>query len=161
MRQFFSTKNIVIMMCKSGRPRSVANAELWSNTLTRCCRPQHSVSLLHLSELDFWEVCSKMSNRVFSRHTMTVYAPVPDPVTGRWKRSRSKHAESSARPTHARSMVKITFNKLRKHERQVPQLRLLGRTRIVKSSTNWQSESGTFATALVHRPVVFKITMFL
>ena len=25
-------------------------------------------------------------------------APVPDPVTGRWKRSRSEHAESSSRP---------------------------------------------------------------
>ena len=58
---------------RSGRHRSVANAELWSNTLTRCSRHQHSVSLLQLSELDFWEntcagncsECSKQSLRVF------------------------------------------------------------------------------------------------
>ena len=55
MHRFFSDKNIVIMECRSGRHRSVANAELWSNTLTRCSRHQHSVSLLHLSELDFLE----------------------------------------------------------------------------------------------------------
>ena len=71
--RFFSNKNIVIMTCRSGRHRSVANAELWSNTLTRCSRRQHSVSLLHLSELDFWGTryagncseCSKQSLRVF------------------------------------------------------------------------------------------------
>ena len=46
-------KNVVIMVCKNGRRRSVANAELWSNTSTRYGRLPHSVSLLHLSELDF------------------------------------------------------------------------------------------------------------
>ena len=55
MHRFSSSKNIVIMICKSGRHRSVANAELWSSTLARCCRHQHTVSLLHLSELDFWK----------------------------------------------------------------------------------------------------------
>ena len=30
------------------------NAESWSNTLTRCGRRQHSVSLLHLSDQDVW-----------------------------------------------------------------------------------------------------------
>ena len=52
MHRFFSNKIIVIMICKSGGHRSVANAELWSNTLTRCSQRQHSVSLLFLSELD-------------------------------------------------------------------------------------------------------------
>ena len=52
MHWFFSSRNIVIMICRSGRQRSVANAELWSNTLNRCSRHQHSVSLLPLSELD-------------------------------------------------------------------------------------------------------------
>ena len=99
---FFSSKNIVIMICGSGRHRSVANAELWSNSLTRCSRHQHSVSLLHLSELDLWEntcagicsECSKQSLRVFQTHDDQVQAEcsrhvlVPDPVTGRWKRSR-------------------------------------------------------------------------
>ena len=51
----FSSTNVVIMTCRSGRHRSVAKAELWSNTLTRCGRQRHSVSLLHLSGLDFWE----------------------------------------------------------------------------------------------------------
>ena len=57
MHRVFSDKNIVIMECRSGRHRSVANAEWWSNTLTRCGRRQHSVSLLHMSELDFGEIC--------------------------------------------------------------------------------------------------------
>ena len=72
--RFFSNKNMVIMICRSGRRRSVAKAELRSNTLTRCGRRQHSVSLLHLSEPDFWgntcagncSECSKQSLRVFS-----------------------------------------------------------------------------------------------
>ena len=72
----------VIMTCRSGRHRSVANAELWSNTLIRCSRHQHSVFLLHLSELDFWEntcagnfsECSKQSLRVFQTHYEEVQA---------------------------------------------------------------------------------------
>ena len=36
MYRFFSYKNKVIVICRSGRHRSVANAKLWSNTLTRC-----------------------------------------------------------------------------------------------------------------------------
>ena len=54
MSRFLSGKNVVII-CKSGRRRPVAHAELWSNTLTRDGRLLHSVSLLHLSELDFWK----------------------------------------------------------------------------------------------------------
>ena len=62
MPRFFSRKNIVIMICRSGRHRSVENAELWSNTLARYSRHQHSVSLLHLSGTGFLEknVCGKM-----------------------------------------------------------------------------------------------------
>ena len=112
MHGFFSDKNMVIMICRSGRHRSVANAELWSNTLTRCGRRQHSVSLLHLSDLDFgrmicagncWE-CSKQSLRIFQAHHDQVEAeclrrvPVPDPVTGRWTRPRPEHAEGPAQP---------------------------------------------------------------
>ena len=52
VHRFFSSRNIVIMICRSGRHHSVANAELWSNTWTRSSRHQHSVSLLYLSELD-------------------------------------------------------------------------------------------------------------
>ena len=112
MSRFVSDKNTVIMICSSGRHRSVANAELWSNTLTICGRRQHSVSLLHLSELDFWEntcagncsECSKQSLRVLQAHYEQVQAecvrrvPVPDPVTGRWKRPRPEHAEGPAQP---------------------------------------------------------------
>ena len=113
MHRFFSDKNIVIMGCRSGRHRSVANAELWSNTLTRCSRHQHSVSLLHLSGMDFFggntcagncSECSKQPLRVFQAHYDQVQAeclrrvPVPDPVTGRWKRQRKEHAEGTAQP---------------------------------------------------------------
>ena len=66
MSRFLSGQSVVIMVCKNGRRRSVANAELWSNTLTRYGRLLHSHSLLHLSELAFWEdtcagKCSKCS----------------------------------------------------------------------------------------------------
>ena len=104
MSRFLSAKNVVIMICRSGRRRSVANAE-WSNTLTRYGRLLHSIHLLHLSDLDFWEKtcagnsseCSKQFIRVFQAHYDRVQAeclrrvPVLDPVTGRWKRSRSEH----------------------------------------------------------------------
>ena len=60
MSRFLSGKNVVIMVCKNGRRRSVANAELWSTTLTRYGPHQHSVSLLHLSEPDFWkDACAR------------------------------------------------------------------------------------------------------
>ena len=76
MSRFFSSKNVVIMICRSGRHRSVANAEVWSNTLARYSRHQHSVCLLHLSELDFWTIRVRENVRnaanslpEFSRHT--------------------------------------------------------------------------------------------
>ena len=59
MPRFLSRKNIVIMICRDGRYRSVANAEMWSNTLTRYGQSRHSVSLLHLAELDFWQNTSE------------------------------------------------------------------------------------------------------
>ena len=78
MSRFFSSKNVVIMICRSGRHRSVANVELWSNTLTRYGRHQHSVSSVHLSELDFWKTRVRENVRnaanslpEFSRHTTT------------------------------------------------------------------------------------------
>ena len=81
MYRFFSDKNIVIMICRSGRHRSVANAESWPNTLTRCGRRQHSVSLEH-----YEQVQAECLRRV----------PVPDLVTGRWKRPRPERAEGPA-----------------------------------------------------------------
>ena len=48
-----------------------------------------------------------------------------------------------------------------KSERQVPLLYFLRRTRVAESSTNWQSDSGTFTTAPTHWPVVFRIAMSL
>ena len=45
MHWFFWSRNIVIVMCRSGRHRSVANAELWSNTLTRCSQ-RHTLRFL-------------------------------------------------------------------------------------------------------------------
>ena len=61
------------MMYENGRRRSVANAESWSNMLTRYGRFLHSFSLLHSSKLDFGKdtcngkrpECSKQSARIF------------------------------------------------------------------------------------------------
>ena len=79
MHRFFSSKNIVIMTWRSGRQRTVANTGLWSNTLARCSRHQHSFSLLLLSKLDFWKrhVRENVRNAANSlseifRHTTTV-----------------------------------------------------------------------------------------
>ena len=133
MYRLFSDKNIVIMNCRSGRHRSVANAELWSNTLTRCGRRQHSVSLLHLFELEFWEntctgncsECSKHSLRVLQTHYDRVQAeflrrvPVLDPVRGRWKRPRPAHAEGPHNQPRTRFMRKITFHRLRRSWRHM------------------------------------------
>ena len=55
------------------------------------------------------------------RTRLSVYdVPVPDPVTGRWKQPRPEHADGLATP-RTRSMRKITFRRLRKSMRQVPQ----------------------------------------
>ena len=156
MPRFFSRKNIVIMICRSGRHRSVENAELWSNTLARYSRHQHSASVLHLSELDFWKirVRENVRNAVnslpeFSRHTtiasvLSVHDLIPCPnlrlVTGSDHdlrtsvkvRQETRVLELMRKvghdPPRIRSMEKITFYKRRKSERQVPHLRLLERT---------------------------------
>ena len=152
----------VIMICRSGRHRSVANDELWSNTLTRCSRHQHSVSLLHLSELDIWEntcarncsECSKQCLRVFQTHYDKVQAeclrrvPVPDPVT-----VGNDCNDSTRRVQHDSFIRKTTLRKLRKkkkNKRQVPQPHLSRRARVGEPWTNWQNDSGTFTTAPVH-----------
>ena len=111
MSRSFSSKNIVIMICRSGRHRSVANAELRSNTLARRSRRQHSASLLFLSELDFWKntcagkysECSEQSTRIFQTHYDRVPAECPrlasasDSVTEPRKRPRLENcSESSA-----------------------------------------------------------------
>ena len=72
--RFLLGKNVVIMICKSGRHRAVANAQLWSNTLTRYGRIQHSVYLLRLSDLDFWKY---MCRKVFGMQ-QTMYQNLPD-----------------------------------------------------------------------------------
>ena len=82
MSGFLLGENVVIMICKSGRRLSVANDELWSKTLTRYGRLQHSVSLLHLSALDFWKntcagkcsECIKQSTIIFQTHNDCVCA---------------------------------------------------------------------------------------
>ena len=123
---FFSSRNIVITVCRSGRRCSVANAELWSNPFDPLrSRHQHSVSLLHLSELDFWEntcagncsECSKQSLRVFQTLYDQVQAeclrrvPVPDLVTGRWKRPRPNQTEGPARQLHEEDNLPQTSKK--------------------------------------------------
>ena len=162
MHWFFSSRNIVIMICRSGRHRSVANAELWSNTLTCCGRHQHSVSLLHLGK----HVCRKLFgmqqtvSQIFQTHYDQVQAeclrlvPVPDPVTGGWKRPRPEHTEGLARQLHEEDNLR----KLRKSKREVPQPHLPRRARVAELQTNWQSDSETFTIAPVHWPVVYRNT---
>ena len=53
--RFLSAKNVLIVICENGRRNSVANAKVWSSTLSRYGRYSHSVSLIHLSERDFWK----------------------------------------------------------------------------------------------------------
>ena len=48
--RFFTGRNLLISICKSGRHRSVANAELWSNTLACLGRKsRYSISLTAIS----------------------------------------------------------------------------------------------------------------
>ena len=137
------------MICRSGRHRSVANVELWSNTLARRSRRQHSASLLYLSELDFWKntcagkcsECSKQSTRIFRTHYDRVRAGCPrlasssDSVTEHWKRPR---LENCSKSSAGKTIMKARFaeNSLDegdhflhapKSERQVQRLRLLSR----------------------------------
>ena len=90
------------MICRSGRHRSFANAELWSNTLTRRSRRQHSVSLSHLCELDVWETTrvqetvrnAANSLSEFFKHTTTksklsVYDVFLCPI--QWQADESSH----------------------------------------------------------------------
>ena len=110
MSRFFSSKNVVIMICRSGRHRSACErAELWSITLTRYVRHQHSVSLMHLSDLDFRKEtregtcseCCKQSTRIFQTHYDRVRAEcsrlgsVTDSVTEHWKRPRMENYSES------------------------------------------------------------------
>ena len=65
--QLFSARNFLIMICMGGCHRSVANAESWSNMLTRNGRLLHSVSLP--SELNFRKdlktaECSECSKQI-------------------------------------------------------------------------------------------------
>ena len=61
--------------------------------------------------------CSKLSLRVFHAHYAQVQAEclrrvhVPDPVTGRWKRSRPEHAEGTARQLHEEDNLPRTSKK--------------------------------------------------
>ena len=141
----------MIMICRCGRHRSVENAELWSNTLARYSRHQHSVSLLHWSELDFRKirVRENVRNAVnslpeFSRRTTIASVLIPcanlrlvtgsdhdlrtSVKVGQETRVLQLMRKVGHDPPRIRSMKKITFYKRRKSERQVPHLRLLERT---------------------------------
>ena len=97
--QFFSVKNVLIMICKSGCHRSVANAESWSNMLTLYGRLPYSVSLLPSSELDFRkDTCtrecserSKQSAKFYQIHCC-LYAELLETTTTKkpWSQTRRK-----------------------------------------------------------------------
>ena len=53
--RFLSAKNVLIMICEGGRRSSVANAELWSSTLSRCGRCVHIRLTDTLVRTRFWE----------------------------------------------------------------------------------------------------------
>ena len=135
------------MICKNERRRSVANAELWSNTLTRCSRHQHAVSLLHLSELDFLEntcarkcsECSKQSSRIFQTRSDCVrhdVFPCPgigsDPERKVSVRVVLETKIISPDWPRIRSTRRIIFNEHRRDKRQVPRIHLLNQTWILE-----------------------------
>ena len=97
-----SVKNVLTMICKSGCHRSAANAESWSNMLTRCGRLLHSVPLLHSPELVFLKntragkcsECGQQSAKIYQKHHSCVRAEcsrlvsASDSTTEYWKQLR-------------------------------------------------------------------------
>ena len=78
MPRFSSSKNIEIMICRRDVIVLLRTLSLWSNTLARYSQHQHSVFLLHLSELDFLKIRVRENVRneanslpELSRHTTT------------------------------------------------------------------------------------------
>ena len=102
--QLFSAKNVLILICKNWCHRSVANAESWSNMVTRYGRLLHSVSTLHPSELNVRKdmctgtcsKCSKRSANIYHTHHCCVHAECSRlvsksaSVTEFWKQLRRK-----------------------------------------------------------------------
>ena len=180
--RFFSSKNIAIMICRSGRHRSVANAELWSNTLARHSRRQH----MHLSGQDFWKntcarKCSEHSmqtTRIFQTHHDLVRAEcsrpasVPESVTEHWKRPRTENysksfAGNKSPTTHAERFHGSAVNSLdgEDHFLQAPKKRA---TSVMTMLAEWNLNrgildelAGTFMKAPVHWQIVFRLGMSL
>ena len=124
-------------------------------------------SCAFLSQI-FWEntcagnssECSKQSLRVLQAHSEQVQAEclrrvlVPDPATGRWKRSRPEHAEGTAQPVkdppdeedHLPQTSRKASGKCRGYtcQRRAP---------VAEPQTNWQSDSEASMIAPVHWPV--------
>ena len=144
MHRFYSNKHIVIMICRSGRHRSVANTELWSNTLTRCSRQQHSVSLLHLSELDFgeyvlWKLFGTQQTVTQSFSSTLRSSPSRVLTTCSCARPGDRPLETTTTRTCGRSYTVCQGSpstNSKKREQQVPLQFLLRRTRAAESSTN-------------------------
>ena len=78
--------------------------------------------------------------------------PVPDPVTGRWRRPRPKHTEGPARQLLEEDDFPQTSKK------QATKPHLPRRARVAEPWTNRQNDSGAFTTAPVHWPVVYRNT---
>ena len=105
--------NITIPLCNS-----VANAELWSSTSSRYGRYLHSVSLMCLSERDFWKdtcarkcpKCRRQSSKTlqilcdYVRAERSRLAAVIGSETEHWKRPRRDcHGQSHERSKSLRS----------------------------------------------------------
>ena len=144
MPRFFSSKNIVIMICRSGRHRSVANAALRSNTLTRRSGRQHS-TLLYLSELNVWKnTCagkcsesSEQSTRIFQTHYDRVRAECPrlasasHSVTEHWKRPRQENcSKSSAGKASLKARLAVNSLDAEDHFLQAPKQRATSATHV-------------------------------
>ena len=153
MPRFLSRKNIVIMICRDGRYRSVANAEMWSNTLTRHGQSRHSVSLLHLAELDFWQNtcegkcpgCIKGTTRTFQIHNDCSRAECSRLASSSY--SETEHKKRTRQETLGQSLAEKTSSKT-----------TIAATWHGKPSTEpknpWQNDPRDSTRALEHLPVV-------
>ena len=161
-------RNIVIITGRSGRHCSVVNAELWSNTLTRCSRHEHYVSLCiclrWISEKTRVQgTVRSAANSVaeFFKHYDRVRAECFDvffcPI--QWQAVGSGHDQSTRKVPHDSIKRKITFRKLRKKTRDQCHSHIC---RDDHESRN-PGRTGTktreaFTTAPVHWPVVCRNT---
>ena len=144
-------QEVLIMICENGRCNSVANAEWRSSSLRRYGRYPHSVSMMHLSERDFWtdtcagkcQECRWQSSKPFEC-TAIAFVPSVHDLLQRSVRRQSIGSDHDGKAT-ARVM-----RGARVCNRRLPRTLPSSRIRNKELFANWRSDSGTFTNALMH-----------